>query len=73
MDRQGIIDLVTTNTRVRAADVETVVNGLLDAIGDTLVTEEVDLDVFGEFTVVEVEGTNMVEFKGGSELSGKVN
>lgn len=73
MNRAEIIDLVSTNTGINADDTETVVNGLLEAIGDTLVTDRVDLDVFGEFTVVEVEGTNMVEFKGGSELSGKVN
>ena len=73
MNRAGIIDLVSTNTGINADDTETVVDGLLEAIGDTLVTEEVDLDVFGKFTV-EAEGEqNVVKFKGGSSLSGKVN
>lgn len=73
MNRAGIIDLVSSNTGINADDTETVVNGLLDAIGDTLVEERVNLDVFGEFTV-EVEGeANVVKFKAGSELSGKVN
>lgn len=73
MNRAGMIDLVTSNTGVRESDVETVVNGLLDAIGDTLVEELVDFDVFGEFTVEQEGEQNVVKFKAGSSLSGKVN
>ena len=73
MNREEIIELVCTNTGINADDTETVVNGLLDAIGDTLVTQRVDLDVFGEFYVVEEGEENVPKFKAGSELSGKVN
>lgn len=73
MDRAGIIELVSTNTGIGMEDTATVVNGLLDAIGDTLVNDRVDLDVFGEFTVVEERSENVVKFKAGSELSAKVN
>lgn len=73
MDREGMIDLVASNTGIRLEDTAAVINGLLDAIGDTLVEESVELDVFGDFTV-EAEGSeNVVKFKAGSELSGKVN
>lgn len=73
MNREGIIELVSTNTGIGTEDTETVVNGLLDAIGDTLVTQSVDLDVFGEFFVVREGEENVPKFKAGSELSGKVN